>query len=144
MSARTFHFVRNANASVVTALCGVGINTKRDSNWSDDISGVSCKKCIAKFRKEAEQLEATIQSESAKAPKVKKVKVKKEKHAVDKKAVKSLKKLRKQSEKLLARVVASAPHVDVTEHGVRCKHASELLDVVEAMLAREREGWLAR
>jgi hypothetical protein len=47
MAARVFHFMRKA--SDAHALCGAEVNTKRDSNWSSEVDGVSCKRCIKKI-----------------------------------------------------------------------------------------------
>lgn len=122
MTNHKFHFVRNANASVTTAECGVGINTKRDDNWSESPSGVSCKKCLAKMKK-------TQDAQQVPEPKKKFLK--------DKKAIKLVKKIRKSARKFQAHVAEQGK-----KNNIRFKHATELLNIVEEMLQDEQDGWV--
>lgn len=135
MSARVFHFVQEAK-SASFALCGAPINTKRDkvtANWTDKVSGVSCKKCIAKIEKLG--LDA-VESKPAKPAKRYK----------DKKVIRSLKKVHKQAGKYFSRVANVGTGTRVApnaEQSVRIEQAEQLLGIIDAMLTREREGWLA-
>jgi hypothetical protein len=112
------HFISDATPRKTRAACGVKIKTETDTDYTVQRDGVTCTDCL---------------------------KAMKPKHRKDKPALRHFKKVRKHAEKYLSHVAqvgmgSHGPFND--EQAVRIKHAEDLCGVIDAIIEREKEGWL--